>query len=456
MPERIEGYLQTAAEQVRWKRARPLLTAELRTHLLDQRDAYLSGGMEADAAEEEALRQMGDPVALGAELDRVHRPKPQWGLLALTALLALAGGILRVWTAGLVHEEVHIAYRTACALFLGSACFLGGYFLDVSFLGRHGKAVYLAALLGGVLCLRWSPIINHASYFTRYAVLLYPVAYAAWAYAWRGKGWKGLLAAAAGCLPLAAVCMQAPSVIGLFLLLAAGLAAMLTAVRADWFGVGRRSGTLAVGGAALAAVCWAGWMAARGYGRARLLLLFHPELDPLGGGYQAMTVRAAVSGARWLGEGSMGAYAGDAYERVVPAWDTDFLLTTVLHKLGWLPFLALLAVCALLFIWLLVRCLGQKNQLGRLISLSVVLPLGLQAAGSLLLNLGFVLTSAHFPLLVGNYHAVVDMALLGLALSAFRQEDLPGERKTRNVPADRRPLISWRDGDLVIALGRKG
>ena len=41
--------------------------------------------MTEDAAQAEAVRQMGDPVALGTDLDRIHRPRPQWGLLCAWA-----------------------------------------------------------------------------------------------------------------------------------------------------------------------------------------------------------------------------------------------------------------------------------------------------------------------------------------------------------------------------------
>ena len=43
-------------EQVRWRRARPALAQELRTHLLDQRDACLAQGMSQTEAAAESLR----------------------------------------------------------------------------------------------------------------------------------------------------------------------------------------------------------------------------------------------------------------------------------------------------------------------------------------------------------------------------------------------------------------
>ena len=91
----VQAYLDTVAAQIRWKRARAMVTWELARHLEDQRDAFAAEGHED--AEAMAVAEMGDPVSVGAELDRMHRPKPQWGLLALAILLALAGTVLRVW-----------------------------------------------------------------------------------------------------------------------------------------------------------------------------------------------------------------------------------------------------------------------------------------------------------------------------------------------------------------------
>ena len=56
MPERktIQSWLETVAAQIRWRRARPVLTRELAQHLEDQRDAYAAQGQEnAEALAEE-------------------------------------------------------------------------------------------------------------------------------------------------------------------------------------------------------------------------------------------------------------------------------------------------------------------------------------------------------------------------------------------------------------------
>lgn len=256
-PETIQAYLETLGAQIRWKRARSPVVRELEAHLEDQREAFAAEGHLPEDAERLAVEEMGDPVALGAELDRVHRPRPQWGLLTAALGLALLGGVLRVWlTAGVEHESTN-PLRTALALALGCACLLGMYFLDYSRLLRRAGMIYLGALILGALALRFSPVINGTSYYTRYVVLLYPTVYALWLYHLRQRGWKGFFAAVSGGVPLAAVTLLAPFFLGAVLLLLTGFVLLLAAVSMDWFGVSRsRAAGLTVGMAAAFRRCW--------------------------------------------------------------------------------------------------------------------------------------------------------------------------------------------------------
>ena len=424
-------YLDTVQEQIRWKRARPVVARELEQHLTDQRDAFLEEGNTPETAERLAVEEMGDPVTVGTELDRIHRPKPQWGLLAATLILALLGGILRVWltASGADMYENISPFRTAVALALGIACLLGAYFLDYTWLTRHARWVYIGALVLGVLSLWLSPLRNHASYFTRYVVLLYPTVYAVWLYHCRGKEWKGVFLAILGGVPLAVVGMLTPYVLGILLLMVTGFALLLAAAGTDWFGVGRGKTAAVVLGivsAMAGSVVWQVWK--HGWYQERLLMFLHPELDPFGGGYQAMSVRKALSVSRWVGMGNWSEIGSMVpFERSVPDWTLDFLLTTVIYKLGWLPFLLLVLAVAGLLLWLLWKCLRQRNQAGRLVALSVIVPLALQTVFSAMQNLGYVLFSASMPLVTGNLSTVVTMGLIGLALSVFRQEPIARE-----------------------------
>ena len=95
-----------------------------------------------------------------------------------------------------------------------------------------------------------------------------------------------------------------------------------------------------------------------------------------------------------------------------------------------MPFLLLVLAVAGLLLWLLWKCLRQRNQAGRLVALSVILPLGLQMLFSVMQNLGYILFSASMPLVTGNLPTVITMGLIGLALSVFREEPIARENST--------------------------
>ncbi len=108
------------------------------------------------------MEEMGDLVSVGAELDRIHRPKPQWGLLALTVAFALAGAVLRVWlTADWAELYQNIdPLRTALAFLLGCGALAARYFLELSFLGHYARAIYVGALAVTALAWRISPQVG--------------------------------------------------------------------------------------------------------------------------------------------------------------------------------------------------------------------------------------------------------------------------------------------------------
>ena len=123
------------------------------------------------------------------------------------------------------------------------------------------------------------------------------------------------------------------------------------------------------------------------------------------------------------------------YELTVAEAGRAYFLVMVTTKLGWLPALGIVAALGLLLVWLLVKCLRQKNQMGRLVALAVLGPMMLRLVlGGLVVLLGLPFWGSGVPLFFSSGGAVVDLALLGFVLSVFRQQALP-------VPGAPRPQI---------------
>lgn len=445
----IQGYLETVMEQIRWKRARPVVARELEGHLEDQKEALIREGKSPEEAERLAVADMGDPVEVGAALDAVHRPRPQWGLLGLTIVLAVSCTVLRLVLTADWRFDGESLPLALLALLIGTGAMVGLYLLDISRLARYARWIYIGTVVLGIGCdslslMHISPRLSHFSY---YLSLFLPVVYALWVYACRGRGWPGLLFAIAGGIPLAFVSVWwYPSVTTLEVLVCSGFGVMLCAAWGDWFGVLRGRGTAAVLGISVL-LGWSVWTLGLRH-TARWSIILHPEQDPLGAGWFILQVQSFLQDAPLLrsGIGSVGVNTGSRVRLhggmyIEEVLGRDFLPSILAVHWGWLPLVMLTAATAALVLWLAVRALKQKNRAGRLVALSVALAIGLRAVFSMVLNLGILVFGASYPFLGGNTFLVADMALIGLALSVFRGASIAREEPEKPLRQRKRLRI---------------
>lgn len=91
-----ESFIRNVTEQIRCVRARDAIARELSDHISDQAEVYEAMGESHEDAVNRAVREMGDPVEVGVELDRVHRPQVDYKLIGMAFLFHIAGFFL-IW-----------------------------------------------------------------------------------------------------------------------------------------------------------------------------------------------------------------------------------------------------------------------------------------------------------------------------------------------------------------------
>ena len=74
-PNKIIKYLEVVRQQIRWKKAQSPVLEEINNHMTDQRNAFVSDGFNEEEATIKAIDDMGDPIVVGRQLDRAHRPR---------------------------------------------------------------------------------------------------------------------------------------------------------------------------------------------------------------------------------------------------------------------------------------------------------------------------------------------------------------------------------------------
>ena len=148
LPELLRGWVSSATAQMRWKRARPVAAKELADHLSDQYEAFLDEGMDEDTAAQATVREMGDAVEIGTQLDRTWRPRPDWVMLGIVLVVAAAGLVLQYSMRSNNDLEWYMFFGKYVA---GAVCLLAAYFVDYTILGRRCWLLYGLWVAGGLL-----------------------------------------------------------------------------------------------------------------------------------------------------------------------------------------------------------------------------------------------------------------------------------------------------------------
>lgn len=418
----MQEFLDKVGAELQWKPAKPVVLRELRDHLEDSFTAAVSTGLREAEAKEEALIQMGDPVEVGKALNMVHRPKSVKALVIPIAAMLLTSMLLWLFVFYDSDDPFHWIWMPLGCAMTGMAAMTAAIYINWNAILPH---LWKIALPGWGLILVLADFFypSMSSRWTEYVALLSPLVYGSVVYSCRGKGLKGLLLCGAILFllfwimhtflfsALGALCLFLVGAILLFSTAASG-------------GFGRKKMAFALTGMILLAVflLFVGGVANHII-REKRFVSYYEEI-----------YRAVLHNSRFLGAGkpfeieyyditqSMSPYA---LEEVVIVAEGDYFLASVIYRFGGL-FGLILATAIVTF---LLHCfkigLRQSCVWSRILTVTILVPMLLQAVLHVVNNCAFYSISAQLPLLsYGNTYRIVDLCLLGMLFSTFRSRSI--------------------------------
>ncbi|WP_409968410.1 FtsW/RodA/SpoVE family cell cycle protein [Bengtsoniella intestinalis] len=454
--EQITAYCEIVCNEIRWKKVKPMVTREIETHILDQRDAYTDQGDGEPMATQKAIAQMGDAISVGQELDATHRPKPQWMLLGFVGMFLAMGAVMNGYLKDMTdnYNQYHVVFYLLTFGIVGLC-----YHLDFTLLGKHPKKIYLGVFLAALVAIssitgRFQGVVVLSLLGSRvslsYLCLLFSLAYALWVYSMRGRGAMGVLLSGAGYLPLAMVLMLVPTVIGLLIYTLSALAVLCFAILRGWFGSHIKEHLALVWVPVLGVLAGISlrisWIPS--YAHSRLDVFFNPELDPLATGYLYHTVREILAQSVFYGKGTV-----SDIQYLLPNITTDYSLTYLIHEVGFVVFFVVTLLFLLFSILGIRKAVGEKSMLGSMVALSIMLVFLLQGCSYLIANLGYGLfSSLPLPFVsFGNTSMVINGALVGFMLSVFRTGDIASD-DVQSYHGHIQHRVGYTDGTLTIRL----
>lgn len=430
-------YLENLVEQIRNRRAKTFVLAEIASHIEDQKCTYLADGKSEEEAELLTVREMGDPVETGLQLNKIHRPKTDYFLLGAMAALTLLGIIMQsIILAGFDNAAASSAdsMRTVFYNLAGFAVMFLIYFGDYRFLGKYSKPVYFVYLAGAALfSFLHGQLFSYSQthrIWQGFYMLFIPL-FAAFCYACRGQKGKGICKMSALLVLNTFFFMYLGTSPSATMLLSV-MTCLITLCAAAYKGIfgGRKklqTGILLSLSVGIPLLLFGDTLLLGGriflladYQIRRIQVLLNPAAFATEAGYQTLLVRDQLAGVSLFGGGSVGKIGA------LPGAQYDYVITCLSAYFGLLAALAAVAVIAAYFLRSLHISLMQKNRLGFLLGVSCSVILILKTTVYLAMNFGIGMTvSIDMPFLTyGLQCTVLNFLFMGMILSVYRNTNL--------------------------------
>jgi len=423
--QRVQEYLDVVCAQIRYREIHPQIVVELESHIDDIVAAEEQSGTSPEDAVARAIRQMGDALVLGKQLDRTHKPRIEWSLLVLSGLFVTIGLIIQycMQAQGLLPQANHFRQHLPFALAGLGICLLFMLFVDYYKLKRFSWHIYWATLAIWLTTIVFGSAYGGRSMlnlgfalidFPSLAPFLLAFALAGIFADWRWEGWMSRIKTV--------MLLLLPTILGLITPAASSVIiyAVLFLVLMGISGTGWKRTTLF---ASCLVLTFTGSLFSVPYRLGRVLAFLHPYSDPRAEGWLYVQILDKVHAAGMWGRGFT------LPNKSVPMIDYELVFTYLIYTFGIVAAFVFVAF-ALLFVYRLFRAARQvKDPYGSLLITGFATLIGIQFVWNMLMATGKApLFSLGLPFVSpGIAPLMIQLLALGMVLSAFRRKDLERE-----------------------------
>ncbi|MEM4995502.1 MULTISPECIES: FtsW/RodA/SpoVE family cell cycle protein [Priestia] len=378
MSEQRNSFLEQVKAQIKSKEAKAFVSAELHHHLNEVKSYWLQKGISDDQAEEKAVHQMGNPVSIGRNLNRIHRPKIDWVTLSLFAAALLLGFLPLLSQDGMVDN--HFSTYKVVFVILGAMLALVMMFIDYRKLATKGWLFYLlGTLLLLFLTTNFNTFTEGQSVFKVgplkiEGLMAIPFFFLAWAGFFqsnRFKMWKFLLL----------------FLLSLYFFLQCGLTTLfiyvtLTFTMIWWSKLNKKKIAIVLGSGFALVAAWGiiGWMTVAYYQKYRVLSFINPYNSEEYFGLSK--VHHLFMDAGWFGKHSF-------VDQMIPQADTNFVFLSFTYYYGWLFASILFLVLSLVVVRIVLIAKRIGDSYTKLLLVGVIIIYTVQLVGHVGMIVGF-------------------------------------------------------------------
>lgn len=438
MSKYVTDFIDTVLVQIKYKKAHRTISEELNNHICELADGYMAEGIKEDEAYCKAVSQMGDPIEIGKRLHKTHKPKTEWSIIALLAVIVGYG--LYIITAYSYFSQDKIIYNQLLFVGIGISIFVFCYFFDYTRLEKYSLPTFFITCVIFIMCIMFGQKFQGRSYilFFRFrfepALLVIPIlliCYSGMVKKWCDGQIKNMVKLiSASALPLIIMLME-PSIINT-MITGAGFLTMLTfgVFRSNYKGNRRKSLLIIYGGLfGLAVLMFIQMIGSRTYAFERFIAFFNQTLHDKDSGWIYSRLDYIISSAKFIGDSGNVTFidfSGGSLPSF-PGANSEFILTFVIGKLGWLFGILLMALLCLIILRMFMASSRVRNEFGKYLCVGICCVFSFEVILNVLMNLGLFIpfSSIVRPFIsYGGANYLLNMVLLGLFLGVYRRKDI--------------------------------
>ncbi|MFC3749653.1 FtsW/RodA/SpoVE family cell cycle protein [Paenibacillus sp. GCM10012306] len=419
-------FLDQVCREVRAKDMHDDIREELAGHLEELIQDRQAHGYSLAESEAWAVAQMGDAQSLGKTLNRVHKPRMNWGLLGVVLLFAVVSLIAMLSadaSADSAMQGRSLFHHQSVYVVIGLVVMTGLYFVDFRKLQKLSWPLYLILLNAMIISsITGGSTINGRLQFisigifnlTSWIPYLLGIALAGILTGERKpKGGSNLTQ---HWVEFVAVMLPIPLLAAAHSFAELIIYSLLALIIYVWC-TGKWRWALGAGGSLLVLGSMKIWRS--DYLQDRLIGAFQPQAYAEGNGYLYLQVQNAVSSAGWWGQGFGSTMENTRFIH------SDMLPVYLINCFGWAGGLLLLGMV----LWFTARLLKTLHLILEPFGRALVLTLGIMLVIRLLYGVSIVsgkmvLSSIAFPFLSYGSHVIIEFAAVGLLLGIYRRKDM--------------------------------
>ncbi|MEK4693113.1 FtsW/RodA/SpoVE family cell cycle protein [Bacillus sp. FSL M8-0063] len=413
MNKKGERFVSEVTNHIKSKEAKSFVATELDFHLKQAKNTWIEKGLSEEVAENKAVEQMGSPIKLGQELNKLHKPKVDWFLFILL-VAAMGVGFLPVLAFEYTNDVI---MNKVIFVILGVITAIGMMLLDYRKLERMGLLFYTI----GVVVLLMLYCFPNASMIGEPLIKIGPIAvdclmavpffFLAWASFFNNNRLK-------------VIHLVVLYLFSLYLFLIVSTLSSIFVymtmvfVMLWWSKLGKKTALIITIVPICLFIIKASVSWSSGYHLDRVLGYLNPESDAGGAGFMYIRLKEVMSSAGWFGT------SGDT--KFIPAADTDFVFASLTYYYGYVLALILVSVLSLFVARLVIISYKINDRYGKLLLVGGMTLFVVQFIYNVGMILGLLpIASISLPFIsYGLTPTVFHALLIGIVLSVYRRKDM--------------------------------